>query len=359
MCRLEHHLQRYQFLTVGDFVQIPLDKENGIQFEVTDVRIDDETRVESISTVDVDLLTTIESYKNESGGESAGNEANNMEMKSDETSEITLGEESMQNVPCGEYKHLRVSVKDKEDAVVIAVRPITGDPDVYVSLTDKNEQPDWTNYDVCDQTEGTRVLRVDALQSNNIYIGLHDYNNRVNSKCVVVVFYESDNGLKEKYCGRKLIDAASSGSSDANNTIDHGTCMFCGQKIPKAGMRLHELRCKRMNFKCEKCGTVAPARRKEKHMKLAHTKIQCQCGVELEQEALQAHRQRECPYQIGVCRYCGLSLRQGDLGEHQEVCGSKSYTCAHCGKNILRRNFLEHLHIQHKINSINLKNDTK
>lgn len=188
---------------MGDFVQVPLDKESIIQFKVTDVRKDEDTKVESISTIDVDLLTTIEGYESETQDMNPDHESKRHEPNSPEmgTYEITVGEEATVDVPREEYRNIRGNVKDSKGEMIVVVRPVTGDPDVYVSLSCGNDHPDWTNYDVCDQTEGTRIIRVNTPH-NNIYIGLHEYSGR-DAKCTVVMFHENATELKEKYCGKK------------------------------------------------------------------------------------------------------------------------------------------------------------
>lgn len=360
--RLEHHLQRYQFLTVGDFIQVPMDNENIIQFEVIEARMDKDTEVETISTIDVNLITEINYEKDPEedkdddinmGDDDDDDDEDANEYTEKHIDQIDIGEESIYDIPKGKSKYLRLNIKNNEgrEAVIIVVKPIIGDPDVYLSLSNENEYPDWTNYDICDQTEGTRILRVDT-PPHNIYACIRSFN-KENSKFSVIALYESNSELKEKHCGKKLIDAT------PVSLENYVSCSFCGKMIQQTNIRLHEMRCRRLNFRCGTCGAVMRIGNKEKHISLAHTKIKCQCGTELEQEALQVHRRSTCPYRIEVCGYCGLSLRAVNMEEHEAMCGSKSLTCAHCDKIILRRVFSKHLSEMHNIESINEKRDIK
>lgn len=348
---------------MGDRVQVPLEEGNIVQFEVVEVRLNKETKTETISTIESDLITEFlyEDEDDENNGMAVENDDDDDDddanFVENHITDIELEEESRFSVPKGKSKCLKIfNNKDDEkqkEPLYIVVKPIVGDPDVYVSFSFDNKYPDRSNYDVCDQTEGIRTIRLEN-PPRILHASVRSFKEE-NSRFSVIAFHESDSKLKEKHCGKKLSDDAAAPVSSENCT----QCSFCGQMIQKTGIRLHELRCKRLNFRCGICGAVMRTGNKEKHMAFVHTKIKCQCGAELEQEAFQVHRRSECPFRMVKCVYCGITMRDNAIDEHQALCGSKSFKCAHCGKNVLRRDFSKHISEVHGFESIDDMRDIK
>lgn len=332
-----------------------------MQFEVTELRENKDTKVESITTIDSDIITDFDYEDEDDDDNKMDVEGCDDDDDDDDNyvethlSDTYVDEKYTFSIPKGKSRYLKIICNDnntKNEPIIVVTKPVIGDPDIYVSLSYENKYPDRTNYDLCDQTEGVRTLRIEN-PPRVMYVCARSFNGK-NSRFSVIAFRESNSELEEKHCGKKLSDGAAPVSSE-----NYAPCSFCGQMIQKCGMRLHELRCRRLNFKCGICGAVIRTGNKEKHMSLVHTKIMCQCGVELEQEPFQVHRRSECPLRMVVCAYCGITLRGNAIDEHQALCGSKSFTCAHCNKNILRKDFCKHLSEVHGIEKMDQQKDIK
>ena len=58
-------------------------------------------------------------------------------------------------------------------------------------------------------------------------------------------------------------------------------CSTCERLIEASKIRLHEMGCARMNYKCRECGEVVAKEDKEEHDAEAHVPIKCQyCAFE-------------------------------------------------------------------------------
>ncbi len=135
------------------------------------------------------------------------------------------------------------------------------------------------------------------------------------------------------------------------------------REVPVTSYGLHEMACARYSWRCEECGAVLPLAEKDKHRAVAHVVVrgpvcqfgggqpppsmhclgltcesrlsvarqaECACGVRLPPEAMQVHREFECPKRMVGCLYCSLEVPFDQRGEHQGVCGNRTVTCTLC-----------------------------
>jgi hypothetical protein len=125
------------------------------------------------------------------------------------------------------------------------------------------------------------------------------------------------------------------------------------REVPVTSYGLHEMACARYSWRCEECGAVLPLAEKDKHRAVAHVVVrgpvspmhclgltcesrlvasqaECACGVRLPPEAMQVHREFECPKRMVGCLYCSLEVPFDQRGEHQGVCGNRTVTCSLC-----------------------------
>lgn len=99
-------------------------------------------------------------------------------------------------------------------------------------------------------------------------------------------------------------------------------CPSCGQTVPASSAVLHEAYCWRHNLvcpfpgcglvlrkeemrnhvHCENCGKGLAGGELEKHVRVQHTPLKCECGAELVMEEMVRHRAEECPLRSIVCR---------------------------------------------------------
>jgi endogenous inhibitor of DNA gyrase (YacG/DUF329 family) len=97
---------------------------------------------------------------------------------------------------------------------------------------------------------------------------------------------------------------------------------------------------------CTKCGLGLTAEELAKHMKVFHERLKCECGVELEMEAMVEHRASSCPKRLVSCRFCGDLVQAGaaadnvrdklkGLNQHESECGARTADCDLCGRAIM------------------------
>jgi len=81
-------------------------------------------------------------------------------------------------------------------------------------------------------------------------------------------------------------------------------CSTCNRPIEMSKIRMHEIGCARMNYRCAECGDVVAKSEKEEHEKDAHVKLKCQ--------------------------YCSFEAIKTKFGEHEEKCDMKPKPCRYC-----------------------------
>lgn len=124
--------------------------------------------------------------------------------------------------------------------------------------------------------------------------------------------------------------------------VDSKVCDNCSKRIPVAQFRIHSLRCRIAKTKCPECGDVVDKSEIEGHNKMYHTVVKCpRCGRGCKGTSqLESH---ECPLDRVLCMYCGLEVVRRELGDHLQMCGSRTSKCEKCGKNVKNADMEEHV----------------
>ncbi|CAI5973388.1 unnamed protein product [Closterium sp. NIES-64] len=157
----------------------------------------------------------------------------------------------------------------------------------------------------------------------------------------------------------------SGGGDDAAATppADQSRCGNCRQLIATRTLPLHEAYCSRHNIVCPhpgcsvvlrradlesggehhqhcgECGEVFGGRReREKHERVRHGELVCECGLVGKASEVHHHRRTTCPHRPILCRFCAalgppLSARDclNGLSPHEALCGHhhRRTTCPH------------------------------
>lgn len=134
---------------------------------------------------------------------------------------------------------------------------------------------------------------------------------------------------------------AAAGTLDTSNMqegIDYKVCDNCMHKIAIASFAVHQARCARINWRCEKCGTVVPRGQKDEHLREAHTPVECpQCSEVVDSGTLEKHKREDCKNRLVVCEWCELSMPYVNLFQHQMKCGELTEECPDCHMRVRRR----------------------
>lgn len=109
-------------------------------------------------------------------------------------------------------------------------------------------------------------------------------------------------------------------------------CKNCRANVPTNVWDLHESRCGRMCWYCEKCKTVMHRDLRIEHQK-EHADIECECGILVPVDELPTHV-LICPNREIPCRYCEYPELAKNLEEHEIMCGNKTEPCDKCGIRI-------------------------
>ena len=76
--------------------------------------------------------------------------------------------------------------------------------------------------------------------------------------------------------------------------VETKKCSTCERDIEVSKIRMHEIGCARMNYKCTICGEIVAKEDREDHEEEAHVEIKC--------------------------KYCGFSAIQSEFGNHEATC---------------------------------------
>jgi len=126
-------------------------------------------------------------------------------------------------------------------------------------------------------------------------------------------------------------------------------CPHCGKYISQGAFMMHEMRCARVNAKCEICGLHMKRSDLDKHQKSQHEELRCLgCGVFLTSDDLQSHY-KDCMQQLVHCFYCPLTIRREDRGDHHSECGNMKPKCPMCGDLFQRHSIKRHIHREHGV----------
>jgi len=128
--------------------------------------------------------------------------------------------------------------------------------------------------------------------------------------------------------------------------VDTEECPSCRRQVPSRSLALHQVRCARLHWFCDRCEQSVRVSERETHERTAHSLILCECGVEVEQFRLATHKQC-CVLRTEQCQFCQLGFAFQDLSVHQKSCGSRTTECAHCHQRTLRAKIYDHLFEAH------------
>ena len=126
---------------------------------------------------------------------------------------------------------------------------------------------------------------------------------------------------------------------------DGQKCPHCQKHVPQESFTMHEIACQRRNTTCNKCGAVCLKNDMENHLKEYHVLQACpDCGEDVEKWSLKSHKSSECKERKLSCRYgCNFYASAKNMGEHESVCGSKSFRCNVCLKVLRKKEEATHV----------------
>ena len=168
------------------------------------------------------------------------------------------------------------------------------------------------------------------------------------------------------------VSSITTGSSSSSSSGDTRPCGNCKQEIAAANYQLHILHCERNLRVCPKCTAVFPkkgGKEIDKHMRMAHSVLTCDCGFQAELAEMALHRKSHCILRLTLCRFCGLVTvfgdtrgqdahdRQYNLTVHESECGSRTASCDLCGKTVMLKQIDCHKQLLHNHNSSSSNNN--
>ncbi|KAG0589348.1 hypothetical protein M758_1G014300 [Ceratodon purpureus] len=263
--------------------------------------------------------------------------------------------------------HLEVENKGGSDA----------DADLYVSahplLFPTKHQHQWSSHDmgskvICMTASPSTGTVTNAVNAGGYSVGVFGFQGNTSFRLWVEAKAIESRGIQGQRLGSSAGDKEAVGSSSQSVQPDDGfsLCQNCKQLIPARTFMLHEAYCRRHNFACQhpgcgvvlrkgdkdkhahcpKCGLGLTGDELPKHMKVFHERLKCECGVELEMEAMVEHRATTCPKRLVSCRFCGDMVQAGapadnvrdklkGLTQHESECGARTADCDVCGRAIM------------------------
>ncbi|CAI6003320.1 unnamed protein product [Closterium sp. NIES-64] len=179
----------------------------------------------------------------------------------------------------------------------------------------------------------------------------------------------------------------SGGGDDAAATppADQSRCGNCRQLIATRTLPLHEAYCSRHNIVCPhpgcsvvlrradlesggehhqhcgECGEVFGGRReREKHERVRHGELVCECGLVGKASEVHHHRRTTCPHRPILCRFCAalvpalgppLSARDrlNGLAPHEAQCGARTAPCDTCRRPVMLKEMDVHVAAFHSL----------
>jgi len=117
------------------------------------------------------------------------------------------------------------------------------------------------------------------------------------------------------------------------------SCKYCLEDMPANELPQHEEECGEIEDVCYDCSV--PYKRKNRNTHVC-TK-QCNfCGARVEIDCLLLHKISDCPQRRAQCKFCRIPYLVSELKEHEEYCGSKTFTCEKCGKVVMLKHAQAH-----------------
>lgn len=98
-------------------------------------------------------------------------------------------------------------------------------------------------------------------------------------------------------------------------------------------------------IECEDCGEEIDKYFLKKNQEEDY-KIPCEkCKVKIVKSSIKKHLEEECIKRvIRVCPYCEMELFADSPSDHVGICGSGTNVCSKCGKRVILKNMLLHIH---------------
>jgi len=117
------------------------------------------------------------------------------------------------------------------------------------------------------------------------------------------------------------------------------SCKYCLEDMPANELPKHEEECGEIEDVCYDCSVLFKRKDRNSHI---CTK-QCNfCGTRVEIDRLLLHKISDCPQRRAHCKYCRIPYLVSELKEHEEYCGSKTFTCEKCGKVVMLKHAQVH-----------------
>lgn len=111
-------------------------------------------------------------------------------------------------------------------------------------------------------------------------------------------------------------------------------CKNCRANVPAGVWELHESRCSRMCWYCDKCEMVMNKNARVNHEKKMHAQIECECGEVIDINLLKEHTKKACTEREIECKWCEYPVRARELAKHEDACGNKTEPCEECGERV-------------------------
>ncbi|XP_065055134.1 uncharacterized protein LOC135683718 isoform X2 [Rhopilema esculentum] len=119
-------------------------------------------------------------------------------------------------------------------------------------------------------------------------------------------------------------------------------CKNCKRDIPEQNFQMHEIHCQRNLRLCAKCDEAIPRSEMEDHMAEFHALVECKCKLKIEKAQLEKHEKEDCLMRMVPCKFCEVSLKFGDMPDHENACGSRTEKCEKCGNYIMIKFSMTH-----------------
>ncbi|KAJ3013296.1 hypothetical protein HKX48_005842 [Thoreauomyces humboldtii] len=241
-----------------------------------------------------------------------------------------------------------------------------GDADLFISTFIENPTlTDHTHFNV-DSGPSKLSFTIDHIICPTLYIGVYD------PSC------SSDFDLRIRPVDTDHAVPSASQSTTATTASEGppepGTlrCHNCGTSVPEARMQLHLAYCERNNVRCPHCSkilsrsdmqdhwhcsfcdAVGVTSDRDKHVRMLHTPLDCECGKQVLLGDMAEHRGRVCPARLHVCRFCHLlvpagppsftakDLMLGGMSSHESDCGARTFPCAKCAASVQLKDVQTH-----------------
>jgi hypothetical protein len=315
---LEFELRQYQTLTESTVIQI---RHEGLshEFLVTECR-----PAKGISIIDTNIETDIIEPAAPAAQAAAG--PGNASV----TTVVEMGREVAATAAAGQYcffKLVPLPGKDLPSHFAVTVTAKTGDPDIFASQTERC--PSQRCYTICAQEdEGSKLLNLDTRMLPDwsasqpcVFLGVCSLCSDTEFTLKVLPVAEQQQQQQQQQQTESAAAAAAAAAPDAG-ALSPGQvlCPNCQRPVPAAMMVRHERHCQNHMFRCQECNVIMPRSLQAKHALVAHTKLDCVCGLQLCQLELHQHQLSTCPFRITKCPnpWCSLKIRQVGRGMKKE-----------------------------------------